>query len=102
MQPVGHLDHQHPRIAGHGGDHLADGFAFGGAAQHYPIQLGYAVDEMTDLVAEFLGQRFERVTGVLDGVVQQRGHQSGGVHAQFGQNVGDRQRVGDVRITGMP
>ena len=28
-----------------------------------------------DLFAEFLGQLLERVPGVLDGVVQQRGHQ---------------------------
>ncbi len=70
VQPVGDLDHQHPGIAGHGGDHLADGLAFGGAAQHHPIQLGHAVDEMAHLFAEFLGQCLERVTGVLDGVVQ--------------------------------
>jgi len=30
---------------------------------------------MADLVAELLGERLKRVTGVLDGVVQQRGHQ---------------------------
>ncbi|CKT67407.1 Uncharacterised protein [Mycobacterium tuberculosis] len=34
--------------------------------------------------------------------MQQRGHQSGGVHAQLGQNVGNGQRVGDVGITGLP
>jgi hypothetical protein len=102
VQPVGHLDHQHPRVAGHRGDHLSDGLAFGGVAQHHLVQLGHAVDEITDLFAELLGQRLKRVPGVLDGVVQQRGHQSCGVHAQFGQDVGDRERVGDVGITGMP
>ena len=102
VQPVGDFDDQHPRVAGHRGDHLADGLAFGGVAQHHLVQLGHAVDEMPHLFAEFLGQRFQRVPGVLDGVVQQCGHQRGGVHAQLGQNVGDGQRVGDVRITGMP
>ena len=101
VQPVGDLDHQHPRVAGHRGDHLADGLAFGGVAQLDPVQLGHPVDEMAHLFAEFLGQRLERVAGVLDGVVQQRGHQSGGVHAQLGQDVGDGQRVGDVGIAGM-
>ena len=37
-----------------------------------------------------------------DGVVQQRGHQRGGVHAQLGEDIGDGQRVGDVGIPGMP
>ena len=101
VQPVGDLDHQHPRVAGHGGDHLADSLALGGAAQHHPVQLGDAVDEVGHLLAELLAQSLDGVAGVLDGVVQQRGHQSGGVHAQFGQDVGDGQRVGDVRVAGM-
>ena len=52
VQPIGDLDHQHPRIAGHRDDHLADGLALGGGAQHDPVQLGDPVDEMADLVAE--------------------------------------------------
>ncbi|WP_369830033.1 hypothetical protein [Mycobacterium sp. 1465703.0] len=31
----------------------------------------------------------------------QRGHQSSGVHSQFGQNRGDGQRVGDVGVAGI-
>lgn len=102
VQPVGHLDHQHPRIASHGGDHFADGLAFGGATEHDPVQLGHPVDKMAHLLAELFGKRLEGVSGVFDGVVQQRRHQGGAVHAQLGQDVGNRQRVGDVRITGMP
>ncbi len=101
VQSVGHLDHQHPRIAGHRGDHFADRLALGGAAQHHSVQLGHPVDEMADFLAEFLGQRLQRVTGVLDRVVQQRGHQSRSVHAQLGENVGHRQRMGDVGVTGV-
>ncbi len=102
VQPVGDLDHQHPRIARHGGDHLADRLAFGGAAQHHPVQLGHAVDKMADLFAEIAGQCIQCVAGVLDGVMQQGGHQRGGVHAQLGEDVGHRQRVGDVRVPGVP
>ncbi len=43
----------------------------------------------------------ERVAGVLDGVVQQRGDQRGGVHAQLGQDRRHRERVGDVRVAGL-
>jgi hypothetical protein len=70
VQPVGHLDHQHPRIARHRGDHLADRLALGGVAQLDPVQLGHPVDEMADLVAEIRRQCLQGVTGVLDRVVQ--------------------------------
>ena len=102
VQPIGHLDHQHPRVARHRGDHLADRLALGGAAQHHSVQFGHPVDEMADLVAEVLRQGLQAVTGVLDGVMQQGGHQRGGVHAQLGENVGHRKRMGDVRVPGMP
>ena len=47
------------------------------------------------------GQLFERVAGVLDGVVQQCRHEGGGVHTQLGQNARDGQRMGDVRVAGL-
>ena len=100
VQTVGHLDDQHPWVAGHRDDHLADGLGLGGRAQHDLVEFGDPVDEMADLIAEFGGQRLQGVPGVLDGVVQQRGDQGGGVHAQLGQDVGHRQRVGDVRVAG--
>ena len=43
----------------------------------------------------------EGVVGVLDRVVQQRGDQGGGVHAQVGQDGRHRERVGDVRVAGL-
>ena len=69
VQPVGDLDHQHPRIAGHREDHLADGLALGRGAQRHLVQLGDTVDEVADLGAELLGQRLERVAGVFDRVM---------------------------------
>ena len=69
-------------------------------AERHLVQLGDAVDQVADLLAEVGGQRLQRVAGVLDGVVQQRGDQRGGVHAEVGQDVGDGQRVGDVRVAG--
>ena len=102
VQPVGHLDHQHAGIARHRDDHLADGLAFGGAAQHDLVQFGDTVDEVAHLLTELDGQRVQRVAGVLDGVVQQRRYQCRGVHAQLGEDVRDRQRVGDVGVPGAP
>jgi hypothetical protein len=99
VQSVGDLDDQHPPVAGHGDDHLADRLRVSGGTQGDLVQLGDAVDQMRHLLAEVGGQLFHRVAGVLDGVVQQRGDQRGGVHAEFGQDVGNGQRMGDVRVT---
>ena len=101
VQPVGHLDHQHAWVARHRDDHLADRLAFGGGTEGDLVQLGDPVDEVADLGAELLGQRLQRVAGVLDGVVQQCRHERRGVHAELGQDVGHRQRMGDVGITGL-
>jgi hypothetical protein len=51
-----------------------------------------------DLVAEVGPGPLEGVGGVLDGVVQQRRHQRGGVDAQLREDAGDRERVGDERL----
>ena len=101
VQPVGQLDHQHPRVLGHRDDHLADRLGLGGVTELDLVQLGDAVHQVRDLVTEVGGGVLQRVVGVLDRVVQQRGHQRGGVHAQVGQDGRDRQRVGDVRIAGL-
>jgi hypothetical protein len=62
------------------------------------VELGDAVDEAGDLVAEVLAQDVHRVVGVLDGVVQQGGAQRGRCHAELGEDGRDRERVGDVGV----
>ena len=52
VQPVGELDDQHPGVAGHRDDHLADGLGLGGVAVLDLVQLGHAVDEVGDLGVE--------------------------------------------------
>ncbi len=99
VQPVGELDDQDPDVAGHRHDHLADGFRLGGGAVLDLVQLGDAVDEGRDVLAELAAQLVERVGGVLDGVVQQRGTDRLGVHAELGEDGRHRERVGDVRVT---
>ena len=101
VQPVGQLDDQHPRVAGHRDDHLADRLGLGRVAQLDLVDLGDAVDEVGDLGAEVGGDRVQGDAGVLDRVVQQRGHQRRGVHAQAGQDRGDGQRVGDVGVAAL-
>jgi len=101
VQPVRQLDHQDARVPRHGDHHLADGLRLGGRAQLDLVQLGHTVDQVRDLLAEVGTQLLEQVAGVLDGVVQQRGHQRGGVHAQLGQDRGHGERVRDVGVAGL-
>ena len=100
VQSVGDLDHQHPPVAGHRDDHLADRLGVGRGPQRHFVELGDAVHQMGHFLTEVGGQLFHRVAGVLDRVVQQRGDQRGGVHAELGQDVGDGKRMGDVRVAG--
>ena len=101
VQAVGELDDEHPRVLGHRDDHLADRLGLRRVAELHLVELGDAVDQEGDLAAELLGELVELVVGVLDGVVQERGHERVRVHAQLGQDRGDRQRVGDVRVPGL-
>ena len=57
VQPVGELDDQHPDVARHRHDHLADGLGLGGVAVLHLVELGDPVDEQRDLVAEVGAQR---------------------------------------------
>jgi hypothetical protein len=101
VQAVGELDHQHPDVLAGGHDHLADGLGLGDLAVERLVELGHAVDQVGHLGAEVALQRLQRVAGVLDRVVQQRGDQRGRVHAQLGADLRDRERMGDVRVAAL-
>ena len=102
MQPVGQLDDQHPDVAGHRHDHLADGLGLRRLAVRHLVELGDAVDQHRDLVAEVRrAAGVERVVGVLDRVVQQRRRERRRRHAELGEDRRDGQRVGDVRVAAL-
>ena len=52
VQPVGELDDEDADVAGHRDDHLAHRLGLGGLAVGHLVELGDAVDEHRDLVAE--------------------------------------------------
>ncbi len=101
VQAVGELDHQHPDVAGHRDHHLAHGFRLGGLAVLDPVQLGNPVDQRRHVVTEAAAQLVQRVGGVFQGVMQQRGADGLGVHAEFGQDRGHRERMGDVGVAAL-
>ena len=59
VQPVAELDDQHPDVASHGHDHLAGGLGLGRLTVLDLVELGDAVDEQRDLVAEVVAQLIE-------------------------------------------
>jgi hypothetical protein len=73
VETVGQLDQDHPDVGGHRHHHLAVvlGLALVAALERDLGQLGDAVDELGDLVAEPLPDLVEAGAGVLDRVVQQ-------------------------------
>ncbi|MGX1241348.1 hypothetical protein RKD46_002452 [Streptomyces pseudovenezuelae] len=101
VQPVGEFDRHHADVVAGGDEHLAEGLGLGGGAVVDLLQLGDAVDEETDLLAELLTDLIERHLGVLDGVVEQGGRQGRGLGAEFGEDQRHSERVGDVRLTAL-
>ena len=97
VQAVGELDQDDPDVRGHRDHHLAVvlGLRLVARLERDAGQLGHAVDEAGDLVAERLAHLVERGAGVLDGVVQEGGAQRLGVEAHARADLGDADRVGD-------
>jgi len=99
VQPVGQLDDEHSDVPGHRHDHLAHGLRLRRVPVGDLVELGDAVDEVRDLLAELLPDARQRVAGVLDRVVQERRRKRGRQHPQLREDGGDGDRVGDVGVT---
>ena len=101
MQPVGELDQDDPDVLGHRDDHLPVVLGLGvlAALELDPRQLGDALDEVRDLVAELGPHLVHPDLGVLDDVVEQRGGDRLVVEPQLGADLGGAERVKDERLT---
>ncbi len=100
VQPVGELDQDHPDVLGRGEDHLAEGLGLDVVPAHVLVagQLGDPVDQLGDLGAEALLESVAGGEGVLEDVVEQPDGDADLVELEVGQQVGDRQGVGQVRL----
>jgi hypothetical protein len=99
VEPVGQLDDQHPDVAGHGDDHLADDLGLGRlpALEADAVQLAEPVGDLGHLGPELLADLLQRQQALLERVVQQGGLDRHGVQAQVGHDRGHPQGVGQVR-----
>ncbi len=102
VQAVGELDQQHADVVGDRQQQLAQVLGLLGLARHQfePLQLGQALDQRADLVAEHLVDLGARRLGVLDGVVQQRRDDGGVVELEVGEDRRDFERMREIRIAG--
>ena len=91
-------------VRGHRDDHLAVvlGLALVAALEGDAGELGHAVDERRDLLAELGAHLVERRAGVLHRVVQQRRAQRLGVEPHAGADLGHADRVDDEVLAGAP
>jgi len=101
---VGELDHDHADVAHHRQQHLAEalGLGFLAALELDLVELADPVYEVGHLAAEALGDLVLQRRGVLHHVVEDRGDQRLGIEPEVGKQVGDRHRVGYVRLARAP
>ena len=104
VEPVRELDQDDPDVLGHREQHLADvlGLLLLVAVGAELRELRDAVDELGDLGPEALLDVGQAVFGVLGDVVQQGGLDGDRLDAQVREDLGGRDRVGDVRLAGRP
>jgi hypothetical protein len=102
VQPVRELDEQYAPVVGHGDEHLADGGCLLGllGVELQAVELGDAVDDGRDLVAELLDEPLGGDAGVLDGVVQQGGRDGRLVEPQVRDDARHGDGVGHVGFAG--
>ncbi len=94
---------QHAHVVGDGKQELAQILGLlrllGDEVEFF--ELGQALDQDADVVAEQAFDFGAGGVGILDGVVQERRRDGGVVELELGENGGDLQRVGEIRIAGI-
>ena len=96
------LIEQHADVAGDGDQQLAEVLRLLGLLgdEVEPLDLGQAIDERADLLAEHLVDLGARDVGILDHVVQQGRGDGGVVELELGEDRRDFERMGEVGIAG--
>ena len=104
VQTVGQFDQNDPDIPGHGEDHLPEGFRLGflPVGEIQLVQLGDAVHEIGDLLAELRADRIQGdALAILDGIVQEARGDRRGIDHEIGEDGGDEPGMAEIRLTGL-
>jgi len=103
MEAIGQLDQDDADIARHRQQHLAEVFGLGLRLvfELNLVQLGDAIDQLRDGLAEFSGDVFRTYPGVFHDIMEQGGNQRLRIEMPAGQDSRYRQGVRDVRCTAL-
>ena len=98
VQAVADLDQDHADVLGHRHEHLAQilHLLLLQRGELHAGQLGHALDQLGNGLAELLGNVTERGGGVLDAVVQEGAADGVGIQADLRNDLRHRKRVDDV------
>ena len=98
VEPVGQLDEDDPEVVGHGQDDLADGLGPAGLGRGFldAADLGHALDEAGDVLAEGFLEFGRRDVGVLQDVVEKPGDEGRPVEVHVGEMVRDLERMAEI------
>ena len=101
VEPVGQLDQDDSDVVHHGQEHLAKILRLAGflGVKAELVDLGEPVDDVGNVLAEFLFDLLQRSDRVLHDVVQQSHADTTGVELHVGQDIGHGQRMVEVRLT---
>jgi hypothetical protein len=102
VKAIGELDQDDPHVGGHRHHHLAVVLCLVlvAALERDPGELGHAVDQPGDRLAEQLADLVEARRRVLDRVVEERGAERLGVQPQAGADLCDLYGMGDEVLAG--
>jgi len=102
VESVGELDEHDPDVVRHREEHLSDvlGLLLLVAEGAELAELRDPVDEVGDLAAEAILDVRQVVLGVLGDIVQDRRLNGDRIDPEVGQDLGGRDRMGDVRLSG--
>jgi hypothetical protein len=100
VEAIRELHQEHADVARHREQHLAEALRLAvlARAEVDLAELGHALDEEGNLLAELLGELHARRRRVLDHVVQQRGADAGGVEVELGDDAGDADRMDEIGV----
>ena len=100
MKAIGELHQHDAKIADHRQQHLSEGLGLLLFLRHVCVagDFGDAVDELRDVLAKHLLQRFFRGQGVFEDVVQQADRDRGLVEMQVGEDVRNIEWMHQVRL----